>query len=163
VLHGYEVLSEMFPLDSERDAKLGTPLQKHGAATFEVDAYVLCGLGLDQEQVGPTIQTLTRESTTCIYFHSKDIFVAIVEAIFKGMAGTLELKIPVNQATKRFFISEHVSAQHKDGWGSIGKGNRSRQPSLILCDHCDGEAVPASHFLYSHAIWKQFSKARQGY
>jgi len=128
-----------------------------------VDAYVLCGLGLDQEQVGPTIQTLTRESTTCIYFHSKDIFVAIVEAIFKGMAGTLELKIPVNQATKRFFISEHVSAQHKDGWGSIGKGNRSRQPSLILCDHCDREAVPASHFLYSHAIWKQFSKARQGY
>ena len=42
-------------------AKAGTSLQKDGAATFEVDTYVLCGYSLDQEQVGPATQTLMWE------------------------------------------------------------------------------------------------------
>ena len=38
--------------------------------------------------------------------------IANLEAIFEGMAGTLKLKIPANQATKSFFISEDILAQH---------------------------------------------------
>jgi len=120
--------------------------QSSRAVTFEVDTYVLRGYGLDQEQVGPAIQTLTREDPTCINFRSQSNLIANLGEIFEGMAGTLKLKIPANQATKSFFISEEILGQHRDGCGSIREGNLPHQPNLILCDHCDGEAVAVSRF-----------------
>merc|ERR1711964_284204 len=65
---------------------------KSRAATFEVDTYALRGYGLDQEQVGPAIQTLTRESPTLMNFRSQANLIANLNGFFERMAGALKLK-----------------------------------------------------------------------